>query len=95
MPVAMIGVQNKENLPETDITGGVTSNMIGMTGDYLIYTDNNYQAFMKHYLGVTINLVTDEEMERIYATKEYQALNSFPQEGSMKVVDGILYIKTE
>ena len=69
--------------------------MIGMTGDYLIYTDNNYQAFMKHYLGVTINLVADEEMERIYTTQEYQALNSFPQEGSMKVVDGILYIKTE
>lgn len=95
MPVAMIGVQNKENLPETDITGTVTSNMIGMTGDYLVYTDANYQAFMKHYLGITINLVPDEEMERIYETKEYQELNSFPQEGSMRVVDGVLYIKTE
>lgn len=95
MPVAMIGVQNKENLPETDITGTVTSNMIGMSGDYLVYTDTNYQAFMKHYLGITINLVPDEEMERIYETKEYQELNSFPQEGSMKVVDGVLYIKTE
>lgn len=95
MPVAMIGVQNQENLPETDITGAVTSNMIGMTGDYLVYTDTNYQAFMKHYLGITINLVPDEEMERIYTTKEYQELSSFPQEGSMKVVDGILYIKTE
>jgi len=95
MPVAMIGVQNKENLPETDITGAVTSNMIGMTGDYLVYTDTNYQAFMKHYLGITMNLVPDEEMERIYTTKEYQELNSFPQEGSMRVVDGILYIKTE
>ena len=95
IPVAMIGVQNKENLPETDITGALTGNMIGMSGDYLIYTDTNYQAFMKHYLGVTINLVPDEEMERIYGTKEYQELKSFPEENSMKVVDGILYIKTE
>ncbi len=95
MPVAMIGVQSKENLPETDITNKITSGMIGMTGDYLVYTDNNYQSFMKHYLGVTINLVPDEEMERIYKTEEYQALHSFPEEGSMKVVDGILYIKTE
>lgn len=95
MPVAMTGVQSRKNLPETDIAGKVTSNMIGMTGDYLIYTDTNYQAFMQHYLGVTINLVPDEEMERIYRTKEYQELNSFPQENSMKVVDGILYIKTE
>lgn len=95
MPVAMIGVQNRENLPQTDITGAVTDPMIGMSGDYLIYTDTNYQAFMKHYLGVTIELVSDEEMERIYTTKEYQELTSFPREGCMKVVDGILYVKTE
>lgn len=95
MPVAMVGVQNRENLPQTDITGAVTENMIGMTGDYLVYTDTNYQAFMKHYLGITINLVSDEEMERIYRTKEYEALESFPGRDSMKVVDGILYIKTE
>ena len=95
MPVAMTGVQSKKNLLETDITGAVTSNMIGMTGDYLLYTDTNYQAFMKHYLGITVELVPDEEMERIYRTKEYQELSSFPAEGSMKVVDGILYIKTE
>jgi len=44
---------------------------------------------------VTINLVPDEEMERIYKTEEYQALGSFPEPNSMKVVDGILYIKTE
>ena len=95
MPVAMIGVQSKKNLPKTDITGAVTDNMIGMNGDYLIYTDTNYQAFFKHYLGVTIELVADEEMERIYETEEYRELNSFPAEGSMKVVDGILYVKTE
>ena len=95
MPVAMIGVQNKENLPKTDITGEITDVMIGMNGDYLLYTGRNYQAFLKHYLGVTIELVSDEEMGRIYRTEEYQALNSFPKEDSMKVVDGILYIKME
>ena len=95
MPVAMVGVQSKENLPETDITKAVTGNMIGMPGDYLVYADTNYQAFMKHYLGVTIELVSDEEMERIYRSREYQELSSFPKEGSMKVVDGILYIKLE
>jgi len=66
-----------------------------MTGDYLVYTDNNYQAFMKNYLGITINLVSDEKMEQIYKTQEYQALDSFPGNNSMKVVNGVLYIKTE
>ena len=41
IPVAMVGVQGSDVMPETDITGDVTSNMIGMTGDYLVYTDTN------------------------------------------------------
>lgn len=95
IPIAMIGVVGDEQYPETDITQKVTSNMIGIPGDMLLYTRTNYQAFFKHYLGVTINLVTDEEMKEIYDSKEYQSLESFPGADSMKVVDGILYIKLE
>lgn len=95
IPVAMVGVQGSDAMPCTDITTSVTSNMIGMTGDYLVYTDANYQAFWKHYMGISVNLVPDEEMERIYHTKEYRELNSFPAPNSTKVVDGVLYIKTE
>lgn len=95
IPVAMIGVQSSENYPETDISGHVTDAMIGMNGDYLIYTSTNYQQFMRYYMGITVNPVSDEEMLRIYDTPEYRALNSFPAADSMKVVDGILYIKTE
>lgn len=95
IPVAMVGVQNKEHFPETDITGAVTDNMIGMNGDYLVYTAANYQSFIKNYLGVTLNMVSDEEVERAYFSEEYNELGSFPEENSMKVVDGVLYIKTE
>ncbi len=91
----MIGVVGDENYPITDITGEVTGSMIGINGDYLLYTGTNYQAFFKHYLGITINLVSGEEMLRIYDSAEYQAMGSFPAEDSVKVVDGILYIKWE
>ncbi len=95
IPVAMIGVVSDEQYPGTDITQKVTSNMIGIPGDMLLYTRTNYQAFFKHYLGVTINLVTDDKMKEIYDSEEYQSLESFPGTDSMKVVDGILYIKLE
>lgn len=95
IPVAMIGVISQTQYPVTDITGDVTGSMIGMTGDYLLYTRTNYQAFFKHYLGVTINLVTDEEMLAIYDSPEYRAMGTFPETDSVKVVDGILYIKLE
>ena len=95
IPVAMIGVVGEDNFPVTDITGEVTGSIIGATGDYLLYTSTNYASFMKHYMGVEINPVVGEEMEKIYYSEEYRALDSFPGQNSMKVVDGILYVKTE
>lgn len=95
IPIAMIGVVSEKEYPETDITKEVTAPMIGISGDSLLYTGINYQAFMKHYLGITINLVAEENMPEIYDSPEYQAMDSFPGADSVKVVDGILYIKTE
>lgn len=95
IPVAMIGVVGEDNFPVTDITGEVTGSIIGTTGDYLLYTSNNYAGFMKHYMGVELNPVSHEEMLEIYYSDEYRALQSFPGAESMKVVNGILYVKTE
>lgn len=95
IPVAMIGVVGDEQFPVTDITQDVTGSLIGIGGDSLLYTADNYQAFFKHYLGVEINPIDISKMPAIYDSPEYIAMDSFPGENSVKVVDGVLYIKTE
>ncbi len=95
MPVAMIGVVDESKYPMTDITGDVTSRISGSTGDILIYKGEQYAAFMKHYMNVTINPVVGDQIIEIYNSPEYREMDSFPAENSMKVVDGVLYIKTE
>ncbi len=95
MPVAMIGVVGDHYLPGTDLTQGVTDSLVGINGDYLFYTAENYKEFMKYYFGVSIETIPIEDMPAIYFSEEYKELNSFPKENSMKVIDGILYIKTE
>lgn len=95
MPVAMIGVISETNFPQTDLSLSVTSNIIGASGETLLYTSDNYQAFLKNYLDITIDLVSDEEMLEIYNSQIYQEMESFPGADSVKVVDGILYVKTE
>ncbi|NTV79105.1 MAG: hypothetical protein HGA25_08220 [Clostridiales bacterium] len=95
MPVAMIGVISEENFPSTDLSLGVTSNIIGASGETLLYTSENYQAFLKNYMDISIELVSDEEMLEIYNSQIYQDMDSFPGADSVKVVDGILYVKTE
>lgn len=95
IPIAMVGVVGQEQYPVTDITYPVTAGMIGLNGDSLLYTGMNYQEFMKHYLGATLNILPAEAMAEVYYSEEYIAMDSFPGENSIRIIDGIMYIKTE
>lgn len=96
IPIAIVGVVGYDEFPTTDITEKVTGNMIGLSGDTLLYTADNYAAFMKNYLGATLNFLDVETAGDIYLhDEEYIAMDTFPGANSVKVVNGILYVKTE
>lgn len=96
MPVVIMGIVGDENFPPTDVTEAVTGSMIGLCGDYLCYNGQNYQDFFKHYLGITVEIADQETVGEIYNTSSvYQSLGSFPSADCTRVVDGVLYVKTE
>ncbi len=95
IPIAMIGVVGDQSYPETDLTGEVTAGMLGIGGDSLLYTGANYQAFIQNYLGATLNILPPEAMEEMYYREEYREMESFPGADSIRIIDGIMYIKTE
>lgn len=94
IPIYMIGVVGDKNYPATDITAEVTDHMVGIGGDYLLYTGINYQQFMQHYMGITLNIL-GEDSPVLYYEDWYTEMPSFPAEGSIKIVDGVMCIKTE
>lgn len=95
IPIAIVGVVGYNPFPVTDITQDVTANMIGINGDTLLYQPDNYEAFMKHYLGATLNFLSTEEVQEIYYSEEYIAMESFPGQTSVQIIDGVLCVKTE
>lgn len=95
IPIAIVGVVGDEQYPSTDLTGEVTGNMIGLSGDMLLYRPENYEAFIKNYLGATLNFLGVEEVADIYYSEEYIAMDTFPGADSCKVIDGVLCVKTE
>jgi len=95
IPIAMIGVVGDESYPVTDLTEDVTGTMIGISGDGLLYTGNNYQLFMASYLGATLNILPPEAMADMYYDERYRAMESFPGASSIQIIDGIMYVKTE
>lgn len=50
---------------------------------------------MQHYLGATLNILPAEAMTDMYEHEEYVAMDSFPGPDSIRIIDGIMYIKTE
>ena len=95
IPIALVGVIGYDEFPTTDITGKVTDGMIGLSGDYLIYKGADYQSFIQNYLGATLNFLDPDTVGEIYMTQEYIDMDTFPGANSTKVVEGILYVKTE
>lgn len=95
IPIAMIGVVSDEEYPKTDLTDGITDNMIGLSGDYLLYKNLDYESFMKNYLGASLNFLSGDVIVDIYNSDEYREMGSFPAADSIKIVDGVMYIKTE
>jgi len=95
IPIVMIGVISDNEYPSTDLTQGVTDNMIGLSGDYLVYKNLDYKSFMQNYLGASLNFVSGDIISEVYYSDEYRAMGSFPAADSIRIVDGIMYIKTE
>lgn len=95
IPIAMIGVVSDKEYPKTDLTEGITDNMIGLSGDYLLYKNLDYESFMKNYLGASLNFLSGDVIVDVYNSDEYQEMGSFPAADSIKIVDGVMYIKTE
>ena len=95
IPIAMVGVVGNESYPTTDITDAVTADLLGISGDYLIYKSENYEQFFKYYLGITFNMVSSDKVVDFYDEDFYANMSSFPGEDSVLLHDGVIYVKTE
>lgn len=95
IPVCMVGVVSEESYPPTDVTEKVTARISSTGGDFLLYRGEQYREFMKHYLGATLNILEGQDVIDMYDSKEYSEMESFPAKNSVKLVDGIIYVKLE
>jgi hypothetical protein len=70
----------------------------GMTGvDYpiILGADFNMYAMFHHYLNVTYERATDEQILDIIATDEFRAMPCWPEDGFLKVIDGVIMVKLQ
>lgn len=94
MPVAILGgFPNTDNYPHTDITAQDLSGYFGVSGELCVNSTAKYAEFMSHYLNVTITCVSEEAEQRLVSTNEFEAMNNYPSEDSIRIIDGVWVIR--
>jgi len=92
LPMAFIG--NFSKTYKMEATKELLEPMVGMSGPRVFGgTSRAYLPFFQNCLGEDITVVTPEEEEALKATPEFQEMPRFPNEGSIRVINGVTVIK--
>lgn len=59
----------------------------------LIYTDGLFHAFARDYIGVILETADDAQVAAALATEEYSGMPSYPRDGSIRLINGIVIVK--
>lgn len=87
MEVAIFGscYEIPEYVPAAPMMSGVVSNIF-------LTQDNEYISMMNHYLSTSHGWADFETMCQIAATEEFAAMEPWPSENSIRIIDGIMVL---
>ena len=91
----VFGEISEKSYPPTELTYDITSKIRGTDGSFLFYRGEQYEEFIKNYLGATLNILEGDYVVDMYYSEEYSTMSSFPDKNSIKIVNGIMFIKLE
>ena len=103
MPIMFIGLDgsnfNKNLYKFPNINDKLTYDQTLWGGKYIGYADlysykNDKKIFKMIYnqFGVELIRATEEEREKVIKTKEYKKMGSYPENNSIKIIDGLLVV---
>lgn len=82
-----------ENYPEEMNYFSYLDDMVGTEPHTFVKRANDISDFCKYYHGYDLQLVEMERLEELAETDEFMAMPTYPQEGSMQYINGVLVIK--
>lgn len=79
--------------PSSEVTKEVLSGYYPARSDYFLNSTDKYLEFFSHYLNVSLAPASEEEEAEILKREEVEAMDTFPAENSVQIVDGVLVVK--
>lgn len=82
-----------ENYPEEMDYFSYLDGMVGTEPHSFVKRANDISDFCKYYHGYDLQLVEMERLADLAATDEFMEMPTYPKDGSMQYIDGVLVIK--
>lgn len=91
--IAIIGEYSGEK--ETNLADKFTKldHFVGTDSNIELINSYSKECFIKYYIGVDFEYVTEEELEKLSNSEEVQKMNIYPYEGSIKNINNVIVIK--
>ena len=97
-PFALIGEYGLSETPDLlgsySMDGDRFTDLSGVAKETGLLTSGVRYNFMKTYIGVEMPEVSEEAVEAIKETKDYQAMPAYPADGCVKQIEGVWVVKT-
>lgn len=87
------GGVDQRNYPYTDLTSTYLKGYFGAEGTIAATDTDKFSVFWFHYLNVTITTASWEETMEVLDTVEYQQMETFPGESSIRKIGDVWVIK--
>lgn len=72
---------------------GRVNSFLGLSKNTLMYDSDHVILYLEATFGLDLEVVDREERNRLLDTDEVRNMNSWPSDGSLKVIDGTLVLK--
>ena len=83
----------QENYPEDMKYFDYLNDMVGTEPGTFVKRANDISDFCRHYHGYDLQLAEIDSLPDLAGTEEFLKMDTYPQAGGMKIINGVLVIK--
>ena len=80
-------------LSACNLDGDKYADMEGVAIENGLFTSSTRENFLKYYLGIQGEHVTDDETKKVESSDEFRSMPSYPEDGCVKKIDGVWVVK--
>lgn len=91
--IAFVGSHDVANIHDDSQYFKDIEEITGILSNKQMITAYSKENFIRHYIGVDFNYLTEQELQELENSEEVLQMNVYPYENSIKMIDNVIVVK--